>query len=85
MHLYVHAGQDTQRLCWRSLQTPGIAPLMKHVWFVLTWHVPELEDTVSIGMMWRPRHSHHLCMYSTRSQNLGAMTPSDVYTAPSAT
>ena len=36
MYLYVHAGQDTQRLCWRRLQTLGIAALVKHVWFVLT-------------------------------------------------
>ena len=83
MHLHVHAGQDTQWLCWRSLQTPEIAALVKHVWFVLTGHIPELEDIVSIGMMWR--HSHQLCMYSTGFQNLGAMTPSDVYSAPSST
>ena len=56
---------------------------VEHVWFVFSRHVPEFEDSVSIGMSWT--HSHHLCMYSTRCQNLRAVTPSDIYTAPSPT
>ena len=54
----MHAAQDTQRLCWRGLRTLGLQHFVKHVWFVFSRHVPEFEDTVSIGMLWT--HSHHL-------------------------